>query len=257
LSLDIHLFFLENIPKRQNVYGFLKECSNAGNGGRRCVRDLFDGSWAVVENGTGKNMNQTKKQLRCAGVNFIQMILFCLYLFTITNSYSQETKPEGKTITDSGENLTIYSIAGIDIKLPSRPTLKNVDIPGEGKKSIRSLKLYETIDVKKGLVISVTHVLYVNQANLDGSTEGAIAHVKNLPTVVGFSSTKEKTKVSGLEGIIFSMKYKNHNHDLETHGLVFARDTEMWQIQIVGPAKDRQMLEALKAEIISSVALSK
>ncbi len=94
------------------------------------------------------------------------------------------------------------------------------------------------------------------EVNLDGSADGSISQVRNVPSTTNFSSTKSIVTVSGLEGRQIFMSGMNGRHQIAMHGLVFARGSEAWQIQVIGTGSHGEELKSLSDSIFSSIVVS-
>lgn len=162
---------------------------------------------------------------------------------------------ESVPLPPSVDELSFYDVAGLRIKLPSRPVLTNMTLPPKVQNLMKSLQVFEVKN--EGATISVTHAIYkISEANLDGSADGTTAQVKSLPNATSFSSSKKSVSVAGLPGIQVSMNFRSSGHRIAQYSLVFARGNEMWQVQVVGDGSgDQSALDSLKDEVFSSISL--
>lgn len=170
-----------------------------------------------------------------------------------TNHHTtQHTTP----VPPSRNELKDYDVAGIRLLLPSLPAVESMDLPAGVRSVVRSFETYKASD--KSMNIAISHAVYINpEVNLDGSADGTIAGVRNLPAVNSFTGSSKETIVDGLPGRELTMKYMNSKFRIDQYGLVFARGGELWQIQIIGEGiQNRSSLEDLKNAIFQSIKIS-
>jgi hypothetical protein len=170
---------------------------------------------------------------------------------------SERNTPQHATPAPPSRNeLKKYNVVGLNLLLPGSPVADSIKLPPGASNIVRSLKTYKVSD--GSMNITITYAVYVNpEVNLDGSAEGAITSVRNLPTVRSFTSSKKATNVAGLAGRELTMSYMNSKFQIDQYGLVFANGGEAWQIQIIGEGiQNRTALEDLKNAVFESIQLS-
>jgi hypothetical protein len=164
-------------------------------------------------------------------------------------SYSETPAPP------STEALTFYDVAGLRIKLPSRPILENIKLPPEAAKLMRTFQSYK-VDYS-GAMIEIVYMAYnIPEVNLDGSADGSISQVRSLPSVTNFFNTKSVVTVSGLKGRQIFISARHGSHQIAQHGLVFVRGSEAWQVQVIGTSTHESELESLSDSIFSSITVT-
>jgi hypothetical protein len=167
-----------------------------------------------------------------------------------TSSYSPSPAPP------SSNSLSYQDIAGLRIKLPSRPIRENMKLPAEAAKLMQSFETYKVNH--SGAMIGISHMIYhIPEVNLDGSADGSISQVRSLPSTTNFSSNKSVVTVSGLEGRQISLSARQGGHSISMHGLVFSRGSEAWQIQVIGTSTHGDELKSLSDSIFSSIEVTK
>ena len=165
------------------------------------------------------------------------------------SSYSEVSAPP------SAEALTFQDVAGLRLKLPSRPIKENMSLPPEAARLMRSFESYKV--KHSGAMIGISHMVYhIPQVNLDGSADGSISQVRSLPSTTNFTSNKSVVTVSGLEGRQLSLSATRGGHQIAMHGLVFARGSEAWQIQVMGTSTHGAELKSLSDSIFSSIEVT-
>lgn len=165
------------------------------------------------------------------------------------SSYSEVSAPP------SAEALTFQDVAGLRLKLPSRPTKESMSLPPE---AARLMRFFESYKVKhSGAMIVISHMVYhIPKVNLDGSADGSISQVRGLPSTTNFTSNKSVVTVSGMEGRQLSLSATQGGHQIAMHGLVFARGSEAWQIQVIGTSTHGAELKSLSESIFSSIEVT-
>lgn len=156
----------------------------------------------------------------------------------------------------SRNELKGYNIAGINLLLPKMPVADIINLPKEASQILSSFKSYKVTDCF--LDITITQAIYVNpEVNLDGSADGSIEGVRNLPSVSLFTSSKKTVDVAGLSGRSITMIYRNSKFEIDQYSLVFASGNKYWQVQIIGKdIQNKTELEDLKNVIFKSIRLS-
>jgi hypothetical protein len=166
------------------------------------------------------------------------------------SSYSEAPAPP------SANSLSFQNVAGLRLKLPSRPVKENMQLPPEAAKLMQSFDSYQV--KHSGAMIGISHMVYhIPEVNLDGSADGSISQVRSLPSTTNFSSNKSVVTVSGLQGRQISMSARLGGHPIAMHGLVFARGSEAWQIQVIGTSTHGDELKSLSDSIFSSIEVTK
>jgi DNA-directed RNA polymerase subunit RPC12/RpoP len=166
------------------------------------------------------------------------------------SSYSQAPAPP------SSNSLSFQDVAGLRIKLPSKPIRDDMKLPPEAAKLMQSLESYKV--KHSGAMIGISHMIYhIPEVNLDGSADGSISQVRSLPSTTNFSSNKSVVTVSGLQGRQISLSARQGGHPIAMHGLVFSRGSEAWQIQVIGTSTHGDELKSLSDSIFSSIEVSK
>lgn len=164
-------------------------------------------------------------------------------------SYSEVSVPP------SAEALTFQDVAGLRLKLPSRPIKENFSLPPEAAKLMRSFESYNA--KHSGAIIGISHMVYhIPEVNLDGSADGSISQVRSLPSTTNFTSNKSVVTVSGLDGRQLSLSATRGGHQITMHSLVFSRGSEAWQIQVVGTSTHGAKLKSLSDSIFSSIEVT-
>lgn len=165
------------------------------------------------------------------------------------SSYSEVSAPP------STEALTFQDVAGLRLHLPSRPIKENMSLPPEAAKLMRSFESYKV--KHSGAMIGISHIVYhIPEVNLDGSADVSISQVRSLPLTTNFTSNKSVVRVSGLEGRQLSLSATRGGHQITMHGLVFARGSEAWQIQVIGTSTHGAELKSLSDSIFSSIEVT-
>jgi hypothetical protein len=165
------------------------------------------------------------------------------------SSYSQDFGPP------SANSLSFRDVAGLRLKLPSRPVKENMKLPPEAAKLIQSFDSYQ-LD-HPGAMIRIGRMVYhIPEVNLDSSADGAISQVRSLPSTTNFSSNKSVVTVSGLQGRRISLSARQGGQPIALHGLIFSRGSEAWQIQVIGASTHGDELKILSDSIFSSIEVS-
>lgn len=165
------------------------------------------------------------------------------------SSYTQAPAPP------SANSLSFQNVAGLRLKLPSRPIKENMKLPPEAAKLMQSFDSYQVNH--SGAMIGISRMVYhIPEVNLDGSADGSIAQVRSLPSTTNFSSNKSVVTVSGLQGRQISLSARRRGHPIAMHGLVFSRGSEAWQIQVIGTSTHGDELKSLSDSIFSSVEVT-
>lgn len=167
----------------------------------------------------------------------------------------------GSAVADappSVDKLETVDIAGIKFLSPDRMETSVMRLPAEVRKMFKTFNAYKTARSFDTMKFAIVHAVYVDPSvNLDGSAQGTIAEVENLPSTSSFTGSFKEVMVDGLEGREVTMHYLADAVSLDHYALVFARGGEYWQIQIIGPgAQYRSELEALKNAVFESVRVS-
>jgi len=155
----------------------------------------------------------------------------------------------------SENQLSFFEIAGLNIKLPSRPALIDIDLPPELRSEINAFNLYE-VDIGS-TILSVVQIIYsIPEASLDGAVEGSISEVRNLPGVDSFASSIESLSIDSLPARQVTKIYRMSGHSMSQYGLYFAQGNVLWHVQVIsdGSASSEEV-EALRDEIFSSISL--
>lgn len=182
---------------------------------------------------------------------YLTTVAVCGAIFCLTSC----KRERGSSAPPSTDALSFHDVAGLRIKLPSRPIQENMKLPPEAAKLMRSFQSYKVNH--SGAMIGISHMIYyIPEVNLDGSADGAISQVRNLPSTTNFSSNKSVVTVSGLEGRRISMSARRGGHSIAQHGLVFARGSESWQIQVIGTSSHGDELKSLSDDIFSSITVT-
>ncbi len=176
----------------------------------------------------------------------------------VRTAFAQTTNLNQTQLIQNSRNeqtVGMYDIQGIRLHLPTRPVPKVINLPPEARNIIKSYKVFES--QSGNTLVLVSHVVYTApEVNLDGSANGSIAEVRALPNVREFTSNKENIVIAGLNGRRILMKYRMGVHSIETHGFVFSRGSEAWQIKVTGGSNEAQDVKKLADKILSSITIS-
>lgn len=216
--------------------------------------------------------SKTKKESGGAIFTFIVVVLAgamaktCVKQATQTNSHSNYTQsppspapssyntPPAPTLSPIYQ-LEFFEFGRLKIKLPSRPSLVNMDVPVSARNSITSHEVYLS---KLGeLGIQISHIKSTQfDANMDRSCDGAISAVNKMNGVSSLTSSKEASETDGFPSTRYTINFKLYEHSARTYGLVFTRGRDLWVIQIIAPDTSHQPnLEHIRDTVFSSITV--
>lgn len=210
-----------------------------------------------------KNVERSKSGGLLGGISTVFFVIICAAAGLVGKNCARSVMPTRSTGSShfeapappSTNTLSFQDVAGLRIKLPSRPVQENMKLPPEAAKLMRSFEVYKVNHT--GAMISISHmVYYIPEVNLNGSADGSISQVRSLPSTTNFTSNKSVVTVSGLEGRQLSLSATRGGHQITMHGLVFARGSEAWQIQLIGTSTHGAELKSLSESIFSSIEVT-
>ncbi len=253
----------QRIKADESAVGMVANCPT-------CAREItVPGQFSSIAPTLPVSQDASKKG-GCSWVASKAILIFgCVIVLVVVKSCLFGTMPDNdvapvrkngashstSSIPLSSEYSSFHEIAGLRIKVPSKPIQEDFKLPPEAAKLMRSFQSYKVSH--SGAMIYISRIVYfTSEVNLEGAADGAILQVKNLPSTTNFSSNKYPVLVSRVEGVRVYIKAQRGMHLIPQHMLIFARGSEAWQVQVVGAGLQDEALNLLSDEIFSSISLT-
>lgn len=127
----------------------------------------------------------------------------------------------------------------------------SVDIPAAVKSKVEKFENYACN--ANDFEVGVTTITYVPDVNVDlkGAADGAVNNISHTDGVSDMKSTRTDTAISGLKAILVSGDFKRKGHSGEIRMLIFGKGQQMWMVQTVYEANDKNRADAKR--VIDSV----
>ena len=201
-------------------------------------------------------MDTSESKGRSLGcLSIIPILIVCAFAKVLVKScskdltYGKVNSPTSSLTIFSEDNLVPCDVAGIFIKLPSKP------VKGESiiNRNAQEFLISDTYTFKSGpCMIGISKTDYRSSVNLRGAVEGVQKGVKDQPRAENFKSSTEYLMVDGVYGVVIEMVFDRSGHHITQDSLVFSKDRSLWIVQMVSEGEFEVRMK-LKTAIFSSI----